>query len=81
MKIIFLYIVRGRGLFPSTALRVIRGKKELYIYFFLYINQKIKLKLMNVNEINAVFSADANETIVKTELSRTQSFLLLGGSG
>ena len=36
---------------------------------------------MNVNEINAVFSADANETIVKTELSRTQSFLLLGGSG
>ncbi len=36
---------------------------------------------MNVNEINAVFSADANETIVKSELSKTQSFLLLGGSG
>lgn len=36
---------------------------------------------MNVNEINAVFSADANETIVKSELSRTQSFLLLGSSG
>ena len=36
---------------------------------------------MNLQQINSVFSADANETIVKSELSRTQSFLLLGGSG
>jgi hypothetical protein len=36
---------------------------------------------MNVEQINAVFSTDANETIVKSELSKTQSFLLLGGSG
>lgn len=36
---------------------------------------------MNTSEINSVFSADANETIIKSELSRTQSFLLLGGAG
>ena len=36
---------------------------------------------MNVEQINSVFSSDANETIVKSELSRTQSFLLLGSSG
>ena len=36
---------------------------------------------MNVDEINAVFNTDASETIVKNELSKTQSFLLLGGAG
>ena len=36
---------------------------------------------MNLNELNSVFSNEATETIVKSELSRTQSFLLLGGAG
>ena len=36
---------------------------------------------MNVEQINAIFSTDAVETIVKSDLSRSQSFLLLGGSG
>lgn len=36
---------------------------------------------MNTSEINSVFSADANETIAKSDLSRSQSFLLLGGNG
>ena len=36
---------------------------------------------MNVEQINAIFSADANETIIKSDLSRSQSFLLLGGAG
>ena len=36
---------------------------------------------MNVEQINSVFSTDSTETIVKSDLSRSQSFLLLGGAG